>query len=221
MLFFASQDFYDDDDNIGEDDDEDEIDVVSVLPAASTMYARVVALHNYSSLWCQPKRCIKASVKSSQPYGSNCSHMRSKAGVTAAAKRRPYVKRCLSLPSSPVMPKQSPNNNTNNRRALKKSSSVTSSDSEEGSNVCKRAVHNNLERNRRINMKHRFAALRFQVPEISSDARASKATILAKARDHIREMEEMYRRLRGVLDELMRKQEQLTRLSQMKRGCSS
>lgn len=66
-------------------------------------------------------------------------------------------------------------------------SKASSSDSEPDS--CeKRSLHNNMERQRRVDLRNAFEDLRVVVPELSNNARAAKVVILKEASHYCRQL---------------------------------
>ncbi|KAK7155761.1 hypothetical protein R3I93_010426 [Phoxinus phoxinus] len=98
-------------------------------------------------------------------------------------------------------------------RSLASRQPVDTEDEEE-----RRRTHNVMERQRRNELKNCFLKLRDNVPELSSNDKASKVVILKRAKDSIRNLETENQRLAQKRDKLRQRQEQLkARLEKLKR----
>ncbi|XP_051997085.1 transcriptional regulator Myc-2-like [Xyrauchen texanus] len=98
-------------------------------------------------------------------------------------------------------------------RTLASRQSADTEDEEE-----KRRTHNVMERQRRNELKNCFLRLRDNVPELSSNDKASKVVILKRAKESIRNLESESQRLAQKRDKLRQRQEQLrARLERLKR----
>lgn len=75
--------------------------------------------------------------------------------------------------------------------------------------VCKRNVHNNLERKRRNDLKYSFQVLRDSVPDIQGSERAPKVSILRKATDCILKLRSEQERLLEQKSSLERRHQSL------------
>lgn len=99
-------------------------------------------------------------------------------------------------------------------------STMNSSDSEP--ELEKRSLHNNMERQRRIDLRNSFEDLRLLVPEVSSRERAAKVVILREAAmycDHLGDASESMQR---KVQELRRRQEFLrARVSQLRKNLAA
>lgn len=82
----------------------------------------------------------------------------------------------------------------------------------------RRRSHNVMERQRRNELKNCFLRLRYHVPELSNNDKASKVMILKRAKESIHNLESEGQRLGQKRDRLRHKQDQLkARLEQLKR----
>lgn len=98
-------------------------------------------------------------------------------------------------------------------RSLASRQAVDTEDEEE-----RRRTHNVMERQRRNELKNCFLKLRDNVPELSSNDKASKVVILKRAKESIRNLETENQRLAQKREKLRQRQEQLkARLEKLKR----
>ena len=97
------------------------------------------------------------------------------------------------------------------------SAGASSLDGAESDDEQKRESHNILERKRRNDLKYSFHLLRGQVPELEENQRAPKVTILRKAADFIRQLQDEDQRLKEELQrEHTREERLLERLAYLK-----
>ncbi|XP_051887317.1 myelocytomatosis oncogene homolog [Pristis pectinata] len=83
----------------------------------------------------------------------------------------------------------------------------------------RRRTHNVLEKQRRNELKHCLLALRDQLPELSTNTKASKVVILQKATEHIGRLQREQLKLQTDRNRLQRKQQQLRhKLQQLHRA---
>lgn len=86
----------------------------------------------------------------------------------------------------------------------------------------KRSLHNNMERQRRIDLRNAFEDLRLLVPEVSKKERAAKVVILREAAVYCDTLGDVSDKMCRQKDELKREQERLrTRLSQLRRALAA
>lgn len=82
----------------------------------------------------------------------------------------------------------------------------------------KRSLHNNMERQRRIDLRNAFEDLRHLVPEVSKKERAAKVVILREASQYCRFLTSSHQNYLTHIEELKRKQEWLrSRVSSLRR----
>lgn len=139
------------------------------------------------------------------------------------------IKTILPIRKQPVSPEYSPIKKKQDTRGVKRPRQYKtaytnykrrhySSDSEPEPSE-KRNLHNNMERQRRIDLRNAFEDLRQLVPEVSKKERAAKVVILREASaycDQLRNTDQNYVR---YAEELKRKQEWLrSRVSQLRRS---
>lgn len=92
-----------------------------------------------------------------------------------------------------------------------------SSDSEQEP-LEKRSLHNNMERQRRIDLRNAFEELRLVVPEVAKKGRAAKVVILREAATYCDRLGSMSELMEKELVDLRKQQEFLrTRVSQLRR----
>ncbi|GJQ70864.1 hypothetical protein Trydic_g784 [Trypoxylus dichotomus] len=83
----------------------------------------------------------------------------------------------------------------------------------------KRSLHNNMERQRRIDLRNAFEDLRLLVPEVSKKERAAKVVILREAAGYCDALGDVSDKMCRQKDDLKREQERLrARLSQLRRA---
>lgn len=86
----------------------------------------------------------------------------------------------------------------------------------------KRNLHNNMERQRRIDLRNAFEDLRLLVPEVSKRERAAKVVILREAAIYCDYLGEHSDRLNKQVDDLRKQQERLrARVSLLRRTLAS
>lgn len=109
------------------------------------------------------------------------------------------------------------NNSPYKRRAVYGNSSDSEPEPSE-----KRSLHNNMERQRRIDLRNAFEELRVLVPEVSKKDRAPKVCILREAAQYCRNLGNISNNQTAHLEELRRKQEWLRqRVSQLRRSLAA
>ena len=104
-------------------------------------------------------------------------------------------------------------------KRLQRLSSVGSNatDGTESDDEQRRASHNVLERKRRNDLKYSFQVLRGQIPDLEENQRAPKVTILRRATDFIKQMQERENRLEAEWQrEKKRKARLMERLAYLK-----
>lgn len=103
------------------------------------------------------------------------------------------------------------------KRLQRLSSAGSGGDCIESDDEARRASHNVLERKRRNDLKSSFQKLREEIPELEDNLRAPKVTILKKAMDFIRHMQEVERAAEEeLLIEQRRKARLVERLNQLR-----
>lgn len=86
----------------------------------------------------------------------------------------------------------------------------------------KRSLHNNMERQRRVDLRNAFDDLRLLVPEVSSKERAAKVVILREAAAYCDELTGDSASMAKQVTELRRQQERLrARVSQLRRNLAA
>lgn len=104
-------------------------------------------------------------------------------------------------------------------KRLQRLSSVGSNatDGTESDDEQRRASHNVLERKRRNDLKYSFQVLRGQIPDLEENQRAPKVTILRRATDFIKQMQERENRLEAEWQREKKRKARLTeRLAYLK-----
>lgn len=82
----------------------------------------------------------------------------------------------------------------------------------------KRSLHNNMERQRRIDLRNAFEDLRLLVPEVSKKERAAKVVILREASTYCNNLTNIHHNSLARIDELKSTQEWLRkRVSSLRR----
>lgn len=185
-----------------EQEDEEEIDVVSVekrQPSAKRSESGSPSSGSHSKPPHSPlvlKRCHVST------------HQHNYAAPPVTRKDYPPAKRA-KLDSGRVL-KQISNN--------RKCASPRSSDTEEND---KRRTHNVLERQRRNELKRSFFALRDQIPELENNEKAPKVVILKKATAYILAIQGEEHKLLSEKDFLRKRREQLKhKLEQLRNSCA-
>ncbi|OAD55530.1 Myc proto-oncogene protein [Eufriesea mexicana] len=119
--------------------------------------------------------------------------------------RRSKVGRCMST-SPPSM-------------KLSQMSNASRSSSDDELDTEKRSLHNNMERQRRIELRNAFEELRVLVPAVEAKEKAPKVAILRQAAVYCDMLSEMGQITVAKVTELRRRQEKLrARLSQLRRS---
>lgn len=86
----------------------------------------------------------------------------------------------------------------------------------------KRSLHNNMERQRRIDLRNAFEDLRLLVPEVSKKERAAKVVILREASQYCRSLTNSHNNHLTHIEELKKKQEWLrSRVSSLRRSLAN
>lgn len=99
----------------------------------------------------------------------------------------------------------------------KKRAHYGSSDSEQEPSE-KRSLHNNMERQRRIDLRNAFEDLRRLVPEVSKRDRAAKVVILREAAVYCDQLGDVSERLENQVDDLHNQQDRFrSKLSSLRR----
>ncbi|XP_012282930.1 transcriptional regulator Myc-B [Orussus abietinus] len=212
-----------------EDEEEEEIDVVTfekpTRPAGFPTYPSPEEQQRFQAT---VKTALKERVPTGRPRGrppsSGTQRKRTAQGEPKPAKRprpRSYQKRGRP-PATPVLPPSPPTPPTPPRTVhqptpQKAHSSRCSSDDEQDSG--KRSLHNNMERQRRIELRNAFEELRVLVPALEAKDKAPKVAILRQAAVYCDILSETAEITEAKVAELKRHQARLrARLSQLRRN---
>lgn len=185
------------------EEDEEEIDVVTINP--KNAYALP---YNPSNKECQQfqRRVVTAMRKRDMSSGSKAI--------------MPVRKSATSATELSVSKKRSDTRGVKRTRQYKsysKRRTHNSSDSEPEPSE-KRSLHNNMERQRRIDLRNAFEDLRLLVPEVSKKERAAKVVILREASQYCNFLTSSHHNYLTHIEELKRKQEWLrSRVSNLRR----
>lgn len=195
--------------------EEEEIDVVTFekpcRPAALPTYPNFVDQQHFQLT------VNTAFKKTPRPRGrppSNPARKRTAQTEQKPAKRarqRTYTRRsnpvrCMTTPSPPMKMNTS-------------ASSASRSSSEDELDTEKRSLHNNMERQRRIELRNAFEELRILVPAIESKEKAPKVAILRQAAMYCDMLTELDQSTVAKVMDLRKRQEKLrARLSQLRRS---
>ncbi|KAF5278840.1 hypothetical protein FQR65_LT03528 [Abscondita terminalis] len=211
--------------NLGIDtpsDSEEEIDVVSIGDSQNGPSNRTFALPTNPSN--RDKQQLQRKVASAITNKQ----------ITGGIKTLPPIRRCTvpgpkrRIPEAPTAARGIKRTKQHYYRTNLSSpykrranhSTMNSSDSEP--ELEKRSLHNNMERQRRIDLRNSFDELRLLVPEVSSRERAAKVVILREAAlycDHLGDTSESMER---KVQELRRRQEYLrARVSQLRKNLAA
>lgn len=133
----------------------------------------------------------------------------------------PVRKSVSTAPELPVTKKRTEPRGVKRTRQYKSSYTKKrthhSSDSEPEPSE-KRSLHNNMERQRRIDLRNAFEDLRLLVPEVNKKERAAKVVILREASQYCKFLTNSHQNYVTHLEELKRKQEWLrSRVSNLRR----
>lgn len=144
---------------------------------------------------------------------------------TKRAKHRSYQSRSkVTKNNSSPTSAASPLNSSSPIESLQASVRATagrsrSSSSDDEPDTEKRSLHNNMERQRRIELRNAFEDLRLLVPEIEDKEKAPKVAILRQAAIYCDRLTEIDRATVAKVMEMKRRQEKLrARLSQLRRS---
>ncbi|KAB0792557.1 hypothetical protein PPYR_14516 [Photinus pyralis] len=207
--------------NLGIDtpsDSEEEIDVVSINEKQNMCIGRTSF-----ALPTNPSSRDKQQLQRKVASAITGKHITTKHGL----KMIPAVRKCTSMSKKRLSEtargvkrtKQHYMTSPYKRRNVSQQAN-NSSDSEP--ELEKRSLHNNMERQRRIDLRNSFEDLRMLVPEVSSRERAAKVVILREAAlycDHLGDASESMQR---KVVELRRRQEQLrARVSQLRKNLAA
>ncbi|XP_076648272.1 bHLH transcription factor Myc [Halictus rubicundus] len=203
------------------DSEEEEIDVVTFekpcRPAALPTYPSPADQQHFQLT---VKTAFKEKVPAPRPRGrppSNPARKRTAQPEYKPVKRarqRPYqrrnkVSRCMTTSPSPL---PSPP-----MKIAPSTASRSSSDDELDTE--KRSLHNNMERQRRIELRNAFEELRVLVPAVESKEKAPKVAILRQAAVYCDMLNEIGQITVSKVTELRRRQEKLrAKLSQLRRS---
>lgn len=133
----------------------------------------------------------------------------------------PVRKSSTTTPERPANKKRTESRGVKRTRQYKSSYTKRrmhhSSDSEPEPSE-KRSLHNNMERQRRIDLRNAFEDLRLLVPEVSKKERAAKVVILREASQYCRFLTGSHQNYLTHIEELKKKQEWLrSRVSSLRR----
>lgn len=125
------------------------------------------------------------------------------------------------LPESRVV-KRTRQYRTSNNSPYKRRSALGNSSDSEAEPSEKRSLHNNMERQRRIDLRNAFEDLRLLIPEVSKKEKAAKVIILREASKYCYQLGNISIECNNQLNELRREQEQLRRrVSQLRRSLAA
>ncbi|XP_024937609.1 transcriptional regulator Myc-B isoform X2 [Cephus cinctus] len=166
-------------------DSEEEIDVVSFdkpsRPAALPTYPSPADHHRFQLTVNTALKDKPQSRPRGRPPSNNSPRKRSAQAETKPAKRakqRTYQKRSKVTKAAAVAAAAAANSSG---MMSNKSSSASRSSSDEEPDTEKRSIHNNMERQRRIELRNAFEELRVLVPEVEMKEKAPKVAILRQA----------------------------------------
>jgi len=97
----------------------------------------------------------------------------------------------------------------NHQRAERRQNYIQQDEDEENESNQKRHMHNNMERERRVTLKNLFERLKNLVPDIASNQKVSKVSILRNAKSYITKLQIAYEEFDEELTNLKRQQTQL------------
>ncbi|XP_043282973.1 myc protein [Venturia canescens] len=216
-------------------DSEEEIDVVTFekpcRPAALPTYPSIADQQHFqltvkSALKEKP---VTAPRPRGRPPSNGTPRKRSAPNdsrPTKRAKHRPYQSRSkVTKNNAPPTPVTSPLKSSSPIGTLQTSAGASapgtsrSSSSDDEPDTEKRSLHNNMERQRRIELRNAFEDLRLLVPEIEDKEKAPKVAILRQAAIYCDKLTEIDRATSAKVIEMKRRQERLrARLSQLRRS---
>ncbi|KAF5272732.1 hypothetical protein FQA39_LY07759 [Lamprigera yunnana] len=207
--------------NLGIDtpsDSEEEIDVVSVGEKQNLFRTFALPTNPSTQDKQQLQRKVASAITSKQ--------------ITTGIKRLSPIKKCAAsakgvskkrIPETVrgvKHPKQHYYRTNFNSPYKRRSSHMNSSDSEP--ELEKRSLHNNMERQRRIDLRNSFEDLRLLVPDVSSRERAAKVVILREAAMYCNHLNNTSEKMRRKIQVLQRRQEYLrARVSQLRKNLAS
>lgn len=199
---------------------EEEIDVVSVVQQTNR---QVFNLPNNPSTRDrkQIQRRVATAISKRNSSSSSSSNSSTSTSSSSSIKTILPVRKPSSPDYSPVKKKQEMRGVKRPRQYKTAYTSCKrrqySSDSEPEPSE-KRSLHNNMERQRRIDLRNAFEDLRQIVPEVSKKERAAKVVILREAALYCDGLTSNHHGYTRYIDELKRKQEWLrSRVSQLRR----
>ncbi|XP_018569007.1 transcriptional regulator Myc-1 isoform X2 [Anoplophora glabripennis] len=206
--------------NLGIDtpsDSEEEIDVVSVTGEKSTINNRICSLPTNPSVRDrqQIQRRMATAISKNRINGIKTILPIRKTSTenNAQTKRK--------LPESRVV-KRTRQYRTSNNSPYKRRSTLGNSSDSEAEPSEKRSLHNNMERQRRIDLRNAFEDLRLLIPEVSKKEKAAKVVILREASKYCYQLGNTSVDYNNQLNELRREQEQLRRrVSQLRRSLAA
>lgn len=167
------------------------------------------------------------------PSNKDCQQLQRR--VVTAIRRRDMsngIKTIMPVRKTAIVPEDLPSNKKRTEsRGVKRSRQYKtahtkrktqhSSDSEPEPSE-KRSLHNNMERQRRIDLRNAFEDLRLLVPEVSKKERAAKVVILREASQYCRFLTNSHHNYLNHMDELKKKQEWLrSRVSSLRRSLAN
>lgn len=187
------------------EEDEEEIDVVTINPKNAQALPR-----NPSNKDCQQfqRRVVTAIRRHDRP-----------AGIKAIM---PVRKHATPAPEVPTTRRKDSRGQKRTKQQLKSSYTKRrahhSSESEPEPSE-KRSLHNNMERQRRIDLRNAFEDLRLLVPEVSKKERAAKVVILREASTYCNNLTNIYSKYLAYIKALKEKQEVLrSKVSSLRRN---
>ncbi|CAH0547852.1 unnamed protein product [Brassicogethes aeneus] len=209
------------------DSEEEEIDVVSVEKSFSRMASSLPTNPSTRDRQQLQRRMATAisrkriptnsgTIKTLMPLNKKAQASESgssSSSSTTTAKRRVQENRGVKRTKQYRMPAST--------SPYKKRQVYGSSDSEPEPSE-KRSLHNNMERQRRIDLRNAFEDLRMLVPEVSKKERAAKVVILREAAQYCDGLGRVSQNYSRQCDELKRQQEWLRqRVSQLRRNLAA
>lgn len=198
-------------------DSEEEIDVVNVIEKIQVNNKSVLSFPN------------NPSTRDRQQIQRRMATAISKKRMPPQALKTIMPVRKMSPPESPAIKKKpAPRGGKRSKQCKPSTSSAYrrrnygQSSDEEPETSEKRSLHNNMERQRRIDLRNAFEDLRVLVPEVSKKERAAKVVILREAASYCDLLSNTSKNHAKHFDDLKKKQEYLRRkLSMLRRNLAA
>ncbi|XP_060520004.1 N-myc proto-oncogene protein [Cylas formicarius] len=203
-------------------DSEEEIDVVSVPDKLLSNSRMVFSLPtNPSNKDRQQLQRRVATAISKKKINNNGGSIKTILPVRKPYASEPVAKRKASDGGGGTRGIKRGRYGTKNGGGAYKRKSYSNSDSEQEPSE-KRNLHNNMERQRRIDLRNAFEDLRVLVPEVCKKDRAAKVVILKEAAQYCDGLTRTSQSCTRQIDELKRRQEWLrSRVSQLRRNLAA